>query len=496
MKKLIFILFVLLVSSLLPQPARAMGSAVVISEVQTQSAAASSEEFVELYNSASLPTDVTGWKVEYITASNSTVTELAVLQGQIVANGFVLLSKTGYMPGADGYFDKGLSESGGHIRLIDAAGHEVDRLGWGTASAAEGQSATAPEKAKSLRRESNPAALFADTDNNGGDFIAAAPDPHSGGLMAAEHPSSPDFSDCAGVVISEILPNPAGADVDGGEFIELYNDGDKVITLSSCSLSTDKLADFVFPTQAILTPDSYFVAELKDDLLNSGGIVTLQGTTEESVTYPAVDEGASWALIGGEWQQTAVPTPGKVNILATAPPRAAHGGKGEAVEESKPCAPGKFRNPETNRCKTIVSASPGLTPCKSGQTRNPETHRCRAAGTTASTTLTPCSPGQERNPATNRCRKIAAATSATLKPCAAGQERNPETNRCRKVATTRAASSQGQDESANKGVDKVNLGILAAAGTAAAGYGTYEYRNELRNWFHKLRMKFVPGSSE
>lgn len=40
----------------------------------------------------------------------------------------------------------------------------------------------------------------------------------------------------------------------------------------------------------------------------------------------------------------------------------------------------------------------------------------------------PCAPGKSRNPATNRCRK-----TPTKKPCGPGKERNPATNRCRKT---------------------------------------------------------------
>lgn len=485
----------MLIAGMVPQPAQAVSDTVVISEMQPQSASGDGDEFIELYNSASLAIDVTNWEVEYVTASNSTVTQLVALHGQIAAKGFVLLSKAGYLSEADEYFDKGLSESGGHIRLINATGQEVDRLGWGSALAAEGHAAVAPERTKSLRRESNPAVLFADTDNNAGDFIAADPDPHGGALAATENPSSPDSSDCSGISINEILSNPAGADTEGGEFIELYNNSDKTMALASCSLSTDKLAAFEFPTGAVISPGGYFVAELKDDLLNNGGVVTLQEATEESITYPVVDEGASWALIGGEWQQTSAPTPGKANMLAIASTSAATSGKGEAIAVSKPCAPGKYRNPETNRCKTKAPTNEGLTPCKSGQTRNPATNRCRTTATTTGSTLTPCSPGQERNPTTNRCRKIAAATNASLKPCAAGQERNPATNRCRKAATPSSSPSQDKQDNASGSVSKINLGILAAAGTAAIGYGAYEYRNELRNWLGKLRTRFTPSSS-
>ncbi len=107
-------------------------------------------------------------------------------------------------------------------------------------------------------------------------------------------------------------------------------------------------------------------------------------------------------------------------------------------------------------------------------TRNPETNRCRSIVNTTST-LTPCKPGQERNPETNRCRAVASAESE-LKPCAEGQERNPETNRCRKIAAEQRGGTNPQSVAATIPTTPLSNRIIAVVATLALLYGAYEFR--------------------
>ncbi|HSX28833.1 MAG TPA: lamin tail domain-containing protein [Candidatus Saccharimonadales bacterium] len=480
-------------SVLLPRPALAASASLVISEVQLQSADSKSEEFVELYNTAASDIEVSDWKVEYLTAANNLSTPpLATLHGKVAAHGFVLLSKTDYLPDADAYFDKGLSEDGGHIALVDASGAEIDRVGWGTAVKPEGSSVPAPDKGLSLRREAHAADPFADTDNNVADFVADLPDPQGDGLLPSDS-SPPSDATCQGAQLSEIVANPAGADSAGGEFIELYNPTSAAIPLAGCSLATDKMKTYAFDGDAVLGAQSYYVVALKDKLLNAGGTVTFSSTDgDEVISYPALDDDQAWALIAGTWQLTNQATPGAANILLTADTTA---GADATAQTVAPCPSGKYRNPDTNRCKNIDDSSGNLTPCNAGQVRNLDTNRCHATAALASaTSLTPCKEGQERNPATNRCR-TATTASTVVQPCAAGQERNPATNRCRKATTTPATTSATNKTTTAAKADKINLGIIALAGSGALTYGAYEYRQDLRNVLSKLRTKFIPHAN-
>jgi hypothetical protein len=108
--------------------------------------------------------------------------------------------------------------------------------------------------------------------------------------------------------------------------------------------------------------------------------------------------------------------------------------------------------------------------CGEGRYRNPETNRCKKVETEAAKTLTPCAVGYERNPETNRCKKVAVASG--LVPCAEGYERNPETNRCRKVReNTGVAAGFGVPDSGGDGseVGGDAAGVLGAVGAVFQG---------------------------
>lgn len=266
------------------------------------------------------------------------------------------------------------------------------------------------------------------------------------------------------IQLSELLPNPEGADT-GNEFIELYNPNiDTSIDLTSYAIKVGQSLEktYSFPVGTILAPQEYRAftnSEMPFTLLNSTSSVQLyvnDAPIGEFVTYADPESGAAWAFIDDTWQYTTSPTPNGVNILSTI---------NEQPETStlKPCADNQYRSLETNRCRNI---------------------------TTAETTLTPCKENQYRSPETNRCRNIEQDDAPA--PCKEGQERNPETNRCRNiVAMTKV--SQGV-----KGATTVNEGVqwyvwLGVAGVVlgVASYAIWEWRVELKKLARTLNAKFA-----
>lgn len=276
-----------------------------------------------------------------------------------------------------------------------------------------------------------------------------------------------------------------------------HNDGD----LYRLRVGYKGLADSItnnFSLEFGLMFGGYMRVNQRDDgdvlsLPDSGAYIWLEdkygliGYEGAAITYPSASSkskiGWAWALDDntGAWSWTASPQPDSANIIYLPP---------EVSLVPKPvslvaCGPGKYRNPDTNRCKSIV-ASTNLSPCSSGQVRNPETNRCRSLATTASS-LTPCKPDQERNPATNRCRSIL-ASATSLVPCKAGYERNPETNRCRKSVD----SSHSLGGTAVKSPTEDEVGfpygsvVLGSMGVAAVSYGVYEWRRELMGGVRRL----------
>lgn len=483
---------------------------VVISEVSPEGSSAS-HEFIELYNNSQGDVSLDGWTIQIRSASNS-LNRTISLSNQLEGQGYGLLASTSHLEACSvsdfACFSSSMATTGGHVFLLDGAGELVDKLGWGSAVSPEQIAAPAPQLSMSVVRRplTNNATLLQDTDNNSIDFISASSSPTAGGVYDAttavdlcpnlvgmqetipsgyelagdicqEIPVVEPEATCLGVYVSEIVPNPSGDDT-GNEFIELYNETSNPVDLTGCTLrvgaTTQALSGLIEPGYrafyGLILPNA------------AGGQVHFTTRHNMSiVTYPAdMSDDESYGVINGVWLQGLVPTPNAVNLAvgsATETPVV-------EGEELAACAPGKYRSPETNRCRNI-EVEAGLMACDSGQERNPETNRCRKVAP-ATTSLAPCAADQVRNPETNRCRKIDAVES-TAKPCPEGQERNAETNRCRKVASAKTTNPLANPAKAStKPVSYYVLGIVAALGIAYAGY---EYRQSIYNFFSRLRQR-------
>jgi hypothetical protein len=235
-----------------PATALASGSSsVVISELQTGTQSSSGQEFVELYNPTNSDISLSGWSLEYKSAtSTDTATnwkKYATLNGVIKADGFYLISN--YLQADTALSNSGLSGTAANIRIKDDNGNVVDQLGYGsTANAAETAPAGAPAAGQSLERlpgrlnESGGNAI--DSDDNAHDFIVRpTPQPQSTDSVTEmpaiggsnDDPSSTDGSipgettpaqqpNYLPVQISELFIDPASPLTDAhDEFIELHN---------------------------------------------------------------------------------------------------------------------------------------------------------------------------------------------------------------------------------------------------------------------------------
>jgi len=290
----------------------------------------------------------------------------------------------------------------------------------------------------------------------------------------------------------EILSNPKSCsplDNDSRclEYVKFYNNTNDTIDFGGVRLRAGSVS-----TQLSGTVASGGYALFSISLPNTGGYVSLEDAyglhTYDNTVVEYLDgsatskKGLSWALIDGAWQW-AVPNPGGANTPL--PPEEV---AIQADVDLTPCRSDQYRNPETNRCKQIVSSNSTLTPCAANQYRNPETNRCKSISSSSSTSLTPCAANQYRNPETNRC-KSTASTASQLQPCAQNQERNPETNRCRSILSSAIPTADFPVESETaQGYDQ-SLGWVAFAGVGliALGYAGWEWRYEIIRIFRTLK---------
>lgn len=446
------------------------------------------------------------------------------------------IAHAGFVPSET--FSAGISATAGHIHLQDSSKIEVDKIGWGSAAHPETAAAPAHEVGKILERlmVSEEPLIFQDTGNNLADIHSVvlgilpadglveeiiAPDVCANiegmqanvpnGYLLDENdlcaqdvclnleglqktlPNDYIFEDVAKcveeplenstVLITELLPNAKSYDA-GNEFIELYNPNSKRLNIGGYKLQVGPgfSKSFSVPDQ-LLEPFAY--ASFSDILTglvlpNSSGSLRLVAPAGNVVSqtdeYSAPLEDESWGLIDDVWQYTNRLTPGSANLERLLLP----------VDESDaqsfsiaPCPAGKYRNPDTGRCKKAAEDDTELKTCEIGQERNPQTNRCRSVAA-SSTGLVACKEGQERNPETNRCRG-AQTTAATLKPCDLGEERNPETNRCKKSSSAAGVQSLAavKDLPSSPVLSKPKYWLAAFAVTGAFGYAAFEWRREL-----------------
>lgn len=485
----LLILCFLLLAAIQPAVIHALPAGVQIYELKL-GGGTDPKEFVTLYNAGNAAVDLNGWLLEYAKPTFDTQFCSSSSWRDHAVNGSATAVKLNGVLPAQSYSEPIVrqltDETSGSLRLVTAEVQDV--VGWGDAAPCA-PGAPLPPNGQSIVRATDCTGkqLFAVNPKPGEPYVADCPKPADPAAPATK------TAVCEGVVVSELLPNPIGPDT-GKEFIELYNPTPTPRSLEGCSL---ELGDKKFALPAVvLAPQTHMVFDDTQTGLvlpnSAGGMVTLAGGDHEhAVQYPPLmSDGATWADVDGKWS-AASPTPSAANILAAVPKEV-----GQAKPDNlDPCPAGKYRNPETNRCKAYDTAENTLAACDAGEERSADTNRCRKVSTASAAALTPCKTGQERNPDTNRCRAVAAA-STELKPCSEGEERNPETNRCRKVAgaTTSSpnTSATGQADP-NKQQRNLNLLIVGGIAAVAGGYGIYEYRQDFRNWLTRLRPRRAEG---
>ncbi len=164
-------------------PAMAVSADVVISEVYGgggNSGAMWKNDFVELYNRSDAAVDVTGWVVQYYSGSGSTGGN-ATLSGSVAPHRSYLVQMaqgttggTTALPTPDTIGTAAMSAANGRVDLL-LAGALVDRVGYGTATTAEGAPAPLLTNTTSATRTGP----CVDTDDNAADFSAADPSPEN-----------------------------------------------------------------------------------------------------------------------------------------------------------------------------------------------------------------------------------------------------------------------------------------------------------------------------
>ncbi|HEX2916470.1 MAG TPA: choice-of-anchor A family protein [Chloroflexia bacterium] len=183
------------------QPAKAASPNLVISQVYGgggNSGATLKNDFIELFNRGNTTVDLTGWSVQYASATGSSWTNKTVLSGTVAAGHYYLIQEAA---GSGGTVDLPTPDATGAINLSGASGKValvnnntaltvscptdssvVDFVGYGTANCFEGSSA-APGLSSSTA-DSRAGNGCTDTDSNSADFSAGDPTPRNSASAA------------------------------------------------------------------------------------------------------------------------------------------------------------------------------------------------------------------------------------------------------------------------------------------------------------------------
>ncbi len=178
--------------------------------------------------------------------------------------------------------------------------------------------------------------------------------------IAAESGTNP-----AGIIVSEVFPNPAGADEN--EFIEIFNAGSTSTAVAGWSLSSgDK--KFIIPEDTVIKPGGFLVfktAATNLTLSNQSGSLSLYDENEELIDqaeYAEAKENKSYSLgPQGKWAWVES-TPGFVLDAEAWQKQAAEGEKKPVSKKSASTKTSKPVSSSAGVIKTvtgIVTSAPG-----------------------------------------------------------------------------------------------------------------------------------------
>jgi DNA/RNA endonuclease G (NUC1) len=196
------------------------------------------EDFVELYNAGTAPQDLTGWSVQYASATGTGAlgngsSQLVALSGTINPGQYYLValasgSNGGPLPAADATGTINMSGSSGKVALADIAtslgcntaatctgvtSHIIDLVGYGSANYFEGSDASPGLSNSSSAIRNDPCI---DTDDNAADFTTSSPpNPRNSTTTTAvcEGGSGPVIGPLDHVVISGNAPVAVGGTI-------------------------------------------------------------------------------------------------------------------------------------------------------------------------------------------------------------------------------------------------------------------------------------------
>jgi len=277
------------------------------------------DEWIELYNTTTKTIDLTNWTIE---DGSNTKTILSGTIGFETATKFFVITKP---KGA-------LNNAGDIISLKNADGDIIDTVTYGdwddgdltnNAPVAENPSSLArANDGESTHDDKNDFKITSTLTKGTANIITT---PETDNDEEAATTNTYDYS--KDITLSEIFPNPKGADNEAtnGEFIELFNKGQTTVNLSNWRIEVNDNV-LTIPSGTMIGSQQYLSFLTKNilALINDGATVKLfqplRQTSYQSITYKKALEDQAYALFDlSSWQWTSRATREAVNFLASPP---------------------------------------------------------------------------------------------------------------------------------------------------------------------------------
>ncbi len=543
----------------------AASQTIVISEVQVGTAASASNELIELYNNSDTAVDMTDWCVYYASASSLTNgSKLAcfVASGPAVhvflpARTYALAVSTQFSTanptfGSDIKFSATLSGVAGHVRVLNAQGVEIDKIGWGaTAIAAEGSApAMVPTNTTLLQRKLQDGLTYIDTDMNSTDFqLASARNSYSYGNLY-------DMQDvCVNIAgIQEIVPtdytldtvglcNPPPVDICAnitGIQITIPA-GYMVVNSADCmadrcanidglqqEVPIDMDADQIgncyahdacenLPGVQVWRPDNFdstggicrfsiLTPKLTELLPNPTSddkgheFIELYNPNDSDIdlTHFRLKIGVSGenlyvfpadATIGAHSYRTFYNSEIGFTLVNTSSQIVLVLSDGTIMDQTD-----TYISPADGMAWAMVDGRWQYTDQPTPGSENFASVVVEDNESVTSTHLQPCAANQYRSPETNRCRTTALLTSV-LTPCKDGQYRSEETNRCRSISAVLSSVKSCDDDQFRNPTTGRCKKIASSDELAVADCGEGRERNPTSGRCRNVAASSVPEAS-
>jgi len=257
---------------------------IVINEVMPNPA--EEKEWIEFFNATENDLDVSGWKVK------DGRDGIYTLSGAIAAKSFLTIEVTNR-----------LNNSGDAIYLSDTNNYSIHQLAYGNWNDGNlSDNPPAPEKGQSVARQTdgNYAVTSLLTKNQKNNFLKTDNE------TIKQLNNDNDYGQ---IIISEIMPNPEGADTKN-EYIKLYNNGSNDTDIGGLYLDDDEGGNkpYYIPKDTIIKSQNYLIfysAKTKISLNNRNDIARLLDKNKEelqAIEYDDAEEGAAYVFKNNKWK--------------------------------------------------------------------------------------------------------------------------------------------------------------------------------------------------